>query len=461
MVIQQGVLLAASFVFYYLSSKTGEIIIFLISVLLSYFLGRGLAYAKHHAPSDALSKFIFLVSVGLCAFPLLTVKLCSMFLSNHPFFIKSLIVPLGLSYYTLQIIAYLSDCYTEKIQPETNLLRYALFISYFPHIVQGPIPRYDVLSKALKRDHRFNAQSFIKGCQLILWGYFLKMMIADKVAPAVNMLFNNSGQYVGTYVLVALVLYSIQLYTDFYSCVTICQGVSQLFGIHIGDNFWHPFFATSIKDFWRRWHISLSTWLRDYIYIPLGGNRKGSLIKHLNILIVFLISGFWHGNGIQFLIWGLLHGVYQITASYTISFRDRIYAFFKINKGTSIYNAIKRIGTFLWVSIAWVFFRSPSLSSAIQMLKNLFTSLNLWTIFGEERFTYGLDIHDWIVLLCSIGVLIFVSAVQEKQIAVREVIAKQPLIIRWGLYLLAISVIWVFGTYGFGYNAADFIYGGF
>ena len=438
-----------------------EGILFLSTVLFSYCFGRVLEHLNTNSDMIWFKRITLTLALMICATPLLTIKIIPWFPTLQNSFGSSIIVPLGISFYTLQIVSYLCDCFSGKTKAEKNIFKYTLYVSFFPQIVQGPIPRYAQLSKELNKEHPFHLSNLTRGIQLIIWGCFLKLMIADKVATPVNMIFNNAEQYTGAYVLIAGVLYSIQLYTDFYSCVTLCQGVANLFGIQIEDNFKRPYLALSIQDFWRRWHISLSSWFRDYIYISLGGSRKGRLRTYGNILIVFLISGLWHGEGYTFLIWGLMHGLYQIVGKITTPIRNKAYSLLNINEETEGYRILKRIGTFFWVTIAWIVFRANNLATAIQMFRNLFADFNPWVLFGKARFSYGLDIHEWFLLIFALLVLIFVSIYQEKGLKLREIFARQNLIIRWAVYLLAICSIWVFGTYGFGYNAADFIYGGF
>lgn len=282
------VLLAGSAAFYILLSGDGFPVL-LLTLLLSYGAGLLLAFLKERSPKPVLlQRIVLAVSVFLVMAPWFVIKNGGFLLGNTNW---GLIVPLGISFYTLQIVSYLADVHSGRISVQKNPAKYALFVLFFPQIVQGPIPRYAQLADQLYEGHLFDEKQFVKGMQLILWGFFLKFLIADRASIVVNVIFENPSQYQGSYVLVAAVLYSIELYADFLSCVTLSQGIAGLFGIGLTDNFLRPYFATSIKDFWRRWHISLSTWLRDYIYIPLGGSRKGKLRKYGNLLITFAFSG--------------------------------------------------------------------------------------------------------------------------------------------------------------------------
>ena len=372
----------------------------------------------------------------------------------------SLIVPIGLSFYSLQLIAYLVDIYKGKIKAQTNLFRFYVFSSFFPQIIQGPIPRYEQLEADLEKEHTFDSDEFVKGFMLIIWGFFLKYMIADKAGVFVDNVFDNYNLYSGAYILTAGILYSFQLYADFMSCTTISQGVAELFGIHLPDNFNHPYFSDSIRDFWRRWHMSFSFWLRDYIYIPLGGNRKGILRKYLNVIITFAVSGLWHGGSYKFIAWGLLHAFYQVYETATDKFRNKLYVAFNMPKSSKFRKVFRSVWTFIWVMFGWIIFRADSLMHGLSMIKRIFVSFDPWTFTGDRLMGLGLDWKDWMVLILSLIILLYVSIKQEKM-NIRDRILKMRLLVRWAIYITAIVVVMVYGSYGMGFEAKDFIYGGF
>lgn len=446
--------------------------IFLGTVIVSYLLGLTIYACKERAEKEvdradmerwyAITKTVLVMAILSSAIPLLLVK-------NSDFFLMvwfhrepvSWIVPMGISFYTLQIISYHVDIYKGRIRPQKDLFKYILFLSFFPQIFQGPIPRYEQLEGQLWGSSRhFDERAFSKGLHLIVWGFFLKFMIADKAGVIVDTVFGEPELYRGCYVLVAGALYSVQLYADFLSCVTISQGVAGLFGICLADNFMHPYRATSVKDFWRRWHISLSTWLRDYIYIPLGGNRKGRICRYVNMAIVFGVSGLWHGAGYRYLFWGLLHAVYQIVGEVTGPSREMLYDWLKIPKGAWLRETIQKTATFFWVMLAWIIFRVDCLKQGIRMVLSIFGTYNPWILSGDHLFQLGLSWKECMVLLFAIAILGVVSHLQEK-ICIRDWLLGQHIVVRWTVYLGAIAMIWVFGTYGHGFKARDFIYGGF
>lgn len=441
------ILLASSFYFYYSFSNIGFVFL-LMHILISYIFSR-LIYTFP-------GKLIFILAIVCDLIPLIFFKYHSVLTAD----LISLVVPLGISFYTLQMIAYHTDIYRGLISPQRNLLKYGLFISFFPQILQGPIPRYQQLGKSLLEGKYFSEEKFQKGFHFILWGLFLKLMIADKAGIIVNQVFNNYTNYYGLYYLIAGILYSIQLYSDFLSCTTLAQGIALLFGIELVDNFNHPYFSTSIKEFWHRWHLSLSNWLRDYIYIPLGGNQKGKLRKNINLLITFAVSGLWHGVGVKFLCWGLLHGCYQIIGDLSSNLRNRIYAFIQIPTNSTLCKNIRIVFTFFLVTLGWIIFRADNLPIAGHMIYSIFSDFNPWVLFNDSLLQLGLDWKEWMILGGAIYILYRVSCNQGRY-SLSSIISKYPLLFRWGIYVIVILFIALLGSYGSGYNAQSFIYEGF
>ena len=300
----------------------------------------------------------------------------------------------------------------------------------------------------------------MKGFHLIVWGFFLKFMIADKAGIIVDTVFSKPEAYKGMYVFVAGCLYSIQLYTDFMSCVFLSRGAARFMGIDVIDNFAQPYLAVSIRDFWRRWHISLSAWLRDYIYIPLGGSRRGKFFKYVNLTLTFIVSGIWHGGSVKFIFWGLLHAFYQIAGEFTIKARDKGYALLRIEKNSYLWHIIKSAGTFLLVMPAWIIFRARDLGTGLRMILSMVTVHNYWIFWNNTLYTLGLGWKEWSVLKHSIVVFLVVSCLRTR-FSVSDMIMKQHLIVRWTILIGAVLLIMIYGTYGFGYDAKAFIYGGF
>lgn len=453
------ILLGSSLIFYYLAAG-GMLWVLLGMIALTYgfaLLNEKMSSVKQRWLRRTVFSFSLITTLSLLVLSKIREIILATFLHQS---VNTWILPLGLSFFTMQLVAYLADVYQGKCKAQRNPFKFALFVSFFPQILQGPIPRYEQLQEQLCEGHAFDEKEFSKGLQLIIWGFFLKLMIADKASIIVDAVFDNYSMYRGCYVLVAGILYSIQLYADFLACVSIAQGVAGLFGVKLADNFRHPYMATSIKDFWGRWHISLSSWLRDYIYIPLGGNRKGKIRKYFNLAVTFLMSGFWHGAGIRYIFWGCMHATYYIAGDVTKKYKDRIYTLLGMPEGCAARRWIQRIGTFFWVMLAWIIFRARSLKEGIVIVDCMFRTYNPWIFFDDSLFKLGLEWKECVVLAASILLLMKVSMMQEKM-CIRDKILQQPLLIRWILYIATIIVIYVFGTYGFGFNAQDFIYGGF
>lgn len=449
------VLLVGSIFFYLqvLGSGTG------LSVILAT---AAIAYGAGLLLDRTRNKILLVCAVGLTILPWFFIK-------NGNYILEILmhknaakwIVPLGISFYTLQLISYLADIYMDRIKAQRNPAKFALYVMFFPQIVQGPIPRYGGFAEELYCGHRFCERTVVGGFYKILWGFFLKLMIADRAAVVVNEIFDNYHQYVGCYVLVAGILYSIELYADFAACISISKGVANLFGIHLADNFNHPYLATSVKDFWHRWHISLSKWLRDYIYIPLGGSRKGKIRTFINLMITFLVSGIWHGAGLRFMVWGLMHAAYQIMGQLTYGVQRKVSQLLGLERAPEVRIWIQRIWTFLCVMTAWIIFRAENLRAGIQMIQSMFQVRNVWIFTNDSLLTLGLNWKEWVILAVSILILLMISMKQEKGVTFSDIVFRQPVYVRWGLYLIVIFGIMTYGIYGMGYDSQAFIYGGF
>lgn len=375
--------------------------------------------------------------------------------SSFPNF--NLYLPLGISFYTLQTAGYCIDIYRGKYPAQRNLAKYALFALFFPAILQGPIGRYDTLAHQLTKPHEFDEEQLISGLELMLWGYFKKMVIADRAAILVNQVYSNTLNYVGLELLIAAVFYSFQLYADFSGYMDIASGVAEVFGIRIAQNFSRPYFSRSIQDFWRRWHMTLSFWLRDYIYIPLGGNRKGKARKYLNIMIVFFVSGIWHGVGIHYIIWGLLHGLYQVVGAFLMPLRNRAMRLFRIDKTCLSHRILQSVFTFFLVTIAWIFFRAPDTSAAVEIITSMFSEFNPWILFDGSLYSMGLNIKNFWLAICSFGFMLLVEMLQRSH-KLRDTLHKQNWPFRLCVYITGLFAVLIFGAYGSGYNAADFIY---
>ena len=292
-------------------------------------------------------------------------------------------IPVGISFFTFQALSYLWDVYYKKIEPEKNFLHYALFISFFPSIVAGPINKASLILPQIKKLRTyFDYPKAVEGLKMILWGMFMKVVVADRIAIYVDTVLDSYANYTGITCLFAALLYSIQIYADFAGYSLMAIGVGKTLGFELTENFRRPYFAVSVTDFWRRWHISLSTWLKDYVYIPMGGSRCSKIKNYWNILATFLVSGIWHGANWTFVVWGALHGIFQII--------EKALGQQKCEYG-SFGKAVKITITFILVTFAWIFFRMPTLNDAFQVIGRIFSlngGLNLFIEIDTLAFVF-------------------------------------------------------------------------
>lgn len=365
----------------------------------------------------------------------------------------SFILPVGISFYTFVALGYLVDVYREKIEAEKDFIVLGTFVAFFPPLLSGPIERAGNLLKQIKGKKRFSEERIIKGVCRMLWGYFQKVVIADRIAVIVNAVYGNDENYTGIYVLLATWLYAFQIYCDFAGYSDLAIGASAILGFELKENFNVPYKAVDISDFWDRWHISLSTWLRDYVYISLGGNRKGKIKKYRNLLITFLVSGIWHGANWTFVIWGGLHGFYNIL-------HNVITNKWKLGKG-KIITGLRMICTFMMVDFAWLFFRADSLEHAFRLISKMIVNLDILSLLDREMaISMGVGILDIVVLAIALLVLIVIDFSKER-INYCNIIVKAPLVVRWAIFYAVIFVILIFGFYGPGFETGQFIYAQF
>ncbi len=366
-------------------------------------------------------------------------------------------LPVGISFFTFQSLGYVIDVYRGNTKAEKNFFRYALFVAFFPQLVAGPIERSGNLLQQFKEKHKFDSGETIRGLMLMVWGFFMKVVVADRVAIIVDQVYNYHGSYQGVVPILATVLFAVQIYCDFNGYTTIAIGSAQVMGFHLMKNFEEPYLATSVADFWRRWHISLTSWFRDYIYYPLGGSRCAKWKHYRNIMIVFLVSGLWHGAAWTYVIWGGMNGLMQIIGNIFKPAREKALDRLGVNRKSFGHRLAQILITFVLVDIAWVFFRAQDLHSAIQILRSSFV-WNPWQLVDGTLYTLGLEPADFTVMLLSIGILLGVDILHAKGVSIRENVLSWPLPVRWGLVYAALFWILLFGVYGPAFDAASFIY---
>lgn len=386
-----------------------------------------------------------------------TISIINLFPGNNVNdFALKLILPVGISFYTFQTLSYVIDVYKDKIEPEKNFFYYALYVSFFPQLVAGPIERPENLLPQLKAQSPINIENIQIGLKYILTGYIKKIVIADMLAVFVNPIFNNLENTNGLLVVIGTALFAVQILCDFAGYSDIAIGVAKLFNIDLMKNFNNPYRATSIKDFWNRWHISLSTWFRDYIYFPLGGSRVNKFRWALNIIVVFLISGLWHGASWTFVIWGLLHAIFQIIGRLTLNIRNKFWTLLKVDTNGLLLSILRMIMTFVLVCFTWIAFRANSISDMALAYRLLFTGWN----FSSAYFINVGNVLDfgWKTVLIIVSAIVILNVVDY--IKVQYDSSKTGwYIARKAIYIFSIwCVIFCFIYLSISGNSSNFIY---
>ncbi|MFO0358096.1 MAG: MBOAT family O-acyltransferase [Sphingobacteriaceae bacterium] len=384
---------------------------------------------------------------------------------NYTLDLLAIVLPIGLSFHTFQAMSYTIEVYRGNQKAERHFGIYALYVMYYPQLVAGPIERPQNILSQLHEDHKFDLKQFNNGLLLMLWGFFKKLVIADRIAFYINPVFDHPHSYSGISIFVASCLFSFQIFCDFSGYSDIALGASQTMGIKLMKNFDRPYSSKTISEFWSKWHISLSTWFKDYVYIPLGGNRVSKLKWYRNIMIIFLISGFWHGANWTFIIWGALHGFYLIVGIESRSIRERIFNFLRITN-TYLYPIIQRSTVFFLVTTAWVFFRSRSISDAFFMIEQSLKGIpefvtSIITNPSVETFEslfLNLSIRtNYIEVIILVSSLLILELVHFKKNKFNwfEKIESYPVWCKWSIYTSLILFVMCFGMF---HNESEFIY---
>ena len=436
--VQNFFLLIASYIFYgWWDYRFLSLIIF--STLLDYFAGIFMGKEEDEKKRRLILLISLTGNLGLLGFYKYFNFFITEFSETFSFFGVQLdswslqiILPVGISFYTFQTLSYTIEVYKKTIQPIRNFIIFAAFISFFPQLVAGPIERASHLLPQFSKKRKFEYSEACEGLRQILWGLFKKVVIADNCAEYVNIVFSDPSSHNSSILLLAAILFAFQIYGDFSGYSDIAIGTSRLFGFNLMQNFAYPYFSRNIPEFWRRWHISLSTWFRDYVYIPLGGNRGSTKIKIRNILIVFLLSGFWHGANWTFVFWGFLNALYFLPV--LIWRKKRNYsgvvaanAFLPNLKELSLI-----ISTFFLTVLTWIFFRSPTVHDAFYYLGEMWNI----DIFSIPHLDASLSTK---ILISLIGIMLLVEwNARKKLFGLSHFASDSPLIVRWGFYAFLI-----------------------
>ncbi len=478
--LQKHILLTADLLFALSFGLPTLVMLVILSVIV--FIGvRGMAGSPDKKPRVvALIVTVTLVLMAVKYLPFFAGSIPALSAGNTILF-GSVVLPvqiIGISFYSLRLIGYTVDVYKGQ-DAERNFENFLIFTSFFPILTAGPIEKSSRLLTELSGYKTFDEKRVYRGFLMTLYGAFLKMVIADRLGVLIDEVYSDIGSYSGALCLIIIVFYSFQIYADFAGYSYIAIGLSGMLGISIMDNFNRPYLAVSVRDFWRRWHISLSQWLRDYIYIPLGGNKNGRIRKELNILITFLISGLWHGTGLNFLVWGGLHGLYQVIEDMMHSkgsgaagskelYADDHIADNRTGKdsGNSIYPAISHAGkilcTFALVTVAWVFFRADNVSQAIMMFARIIEGPGFKSLADGAIFDLGLGNIQVFGVLIALAIVIVFEILQETGTVTGDKFIAASRLLRWCVSY--IMIIWIViaavQMYGTG-ETAGFIYAAF
>lgn len=504
---QWPLLLAASYIFYFLAGA-GYLIYILVTTLTVYFAarmidknaGRQSDYLKEH--KTELSKeekkaykekqrkvrlrwmiLCLLLNLGILA----VVKYTNFFIFNVNGIIKAfggtaqlsfitLALPMGISFYTFQAVGYLIDVYRGTVPAEKNPFRFALFVSFFPQLIQGPISRFGDLAKTLFEKHPFDSRTVCYGLQRVLWGYFKKLVVADRILAGVSTIIGDAGAYQGAYVLVGMLFYTCELYADFTGGIDITIGISQALGVTVQENFNLPYFSRSLKEYWRRWHISMCSWFRDYIFYPVSisrpmqkftrfskkhfGERVGRrLPMYLSSFTVWFATGIWHGASWNFIVWGLGNWAILMASEELEPLYERFHK--RFGARGRLYAVFQMLRTFLLVCCLNIFDCYASLGDTFRAFGSMFTVPNWNVLWDGSLMGLGLTMLDYGILAGGVTVMFGVSLLKRTGGSVRERIGKRPYPLRFAVWYGLFLIVLLMGAYGIGYDASQFIYNQF
>ena len=504
--IQWWVLLAASYVFY--ATAGVEYLLFILyTTLITYFTARLMqrradaedafveanratmekSERKAYRATEKKKRFRILTLGLVLGFGMLAVLKYTAFVMGgvnsllgafdaKTLRIPQLLLPLGISFYTFQSMGYLIDVYRKKARAEQSLARFALFVSYFPQLIQGPISRFSELGAQLTAPHAFDAFHFRAGLGRVTWGFFKKLVIADTAMVAVKEL-SLGAEYTGAYVVLLLLLYSVEIYADFTGGIDITIGLSEMLGIRLAENFDRPFSSRSTKEYWRRWHITMGTWFTDYVFYPLSvsgpmqklsklsraklGDRIGKRIPvYTATVATWFLTGLWHGAGLNFIVWGLLNCLVILISQELQPFYNRFHARFPRLCASHVWTAWQMTRTFLLMGLIRTLDCYRDVGRTFRLWWSILTDWNWGSLFTGGILSLGLAWSDWVVILCGVLVMWLVSRLGMDQTPLRERLAKRPVLLCF-LLCLGATVILLFGAYGIGYDASQFIYNQF
>ena len=498
-------LLAASYVFFFLNSKWlilvlfGQTVVtFGVGLWIRKIQDGGKLYLSEHKAelskeekkdlktrTKRNAKRVLILGVVADLGVLLVLKYSNFFISNANSILSHFgitfpkmhfLLPLGISFYTLQALAYLIDIYREKIDPDHNLGKFMLFLSFFPQIVQGPIPRHSQLAGQLYEGHDFDLRRLEMGAQLIIWGWIKKLIISEYLAFPVNRIFSSEYYYTGSVVFLGAALYGLEVYADFSGGMDIARGIAQIFGIDLEHNFRQPYFSVSVEDFWRRWHITLGSWMRDYVFYPLSlskafaglgkKSRKlfGSFVgkrlpSFLAMFIVYFLVGFWHGPSWKYIGYGLWNGIFIASSILLVDVYANMRHALHIKDGSKVWYVFQVLRTFVIITLGRFFSRASGFKAAIDMMRRMTIGFFDFRWISKAGLTdLNLNERSWILLIIALGIAFVVDVLHERNVQIRETISHRNIVIRWAIYYVAILAIMIFGIWGPKYDPIAFIH---
>lgn len=497
------ILLISNCVFFYLIS--GGLIVYLFWTTISiYFVGICLSYfKKEYLKSKKVvddvaklktsyikkKRIILLVGILFNMIILGTFKYFDFLINNTNLFFKALsitssfeelklVAPIGISFYTLQAISYIVDVYQEKIEADTNLGRLALFMSFFPIIMEGPICRYSDIAESLYAGEPLKYKNVTFGVQRIIWGVFKNIVIADRLNLFIKNVFDSNKEYGGVVVILGAIFYTLQLYMNFSGTIDITIGIGEMFGVKIPENFRQPFFSKTPSEFWQRWHITLGTWFKDYIFYPLSltkwvkkigkktrkkyGKNAGKIVTSaIALFAVWLSNGIWHGSRWSYIFYGMYYFILILLGKILEPYNTKVISYLRINKNKVVYRVLQTVKMLVIIFTGEMFFRANGIKAGLSMLNAIFTKFSLSDLSNGTISELGMDVKDLWIILIAVIIVFIVGLLKEKGISIREEISNMNIFIRWNFYYIAILIIIIFGAYGEGYVPADLIYAGF
>lgn len=435
------ILLLISSYFFYMCWNPKYVVLIFGTTAVSYLAALFIERAK----GKKAKKIILIVSIIICMGVLFIFKYYNFVLESFSNFLSlfaihfspvtlKLLLPIGISFYTFQTMSYVIDVYRGKVEAEKHFGYYATFISFFPQLVAGPIERTSNLLPQIKSDKKFDYEKSSYGIRLMVWGFLKKLVIADNFAVYVDRVFNNISEYQGGALLIASLLFTIQIYCDFSGYSDIAIGTAKLLGVDLMTNFKSPYFSASIKEFWQRWHISLSSWFRDYVYIPLGGNRCSTMKHNRNLLITFLVSGMWHGADWTYIVWGGIHGIAQIFENFFLKKKDG-------KETNKVVWWLRVLTVFLFCNFAWIFFRANSITDAFYMIGNLFAGIGQPVKYLYSGFVnIGLSLQVLIAFAVYLCILTVYDYCSLKGDVILQ-IGKKKMVVRYLIYFAMLTIL--------------------